>query len=81
MHDDKLKHAIFAFHAPKIADKTYLINVLSSGYVNFVQVYDILNGSILGLKLLTMGSALVTMLTQTFLQWGQLELSLPTCEC
>ena len=48
MHDDKLKHAIFAFHGPKIADKTNLINVLSSGYVNFIQVYDIMNGSVIG---------------------------------
>ena len=48
MHDDELKHAIFAFHGPKIADKTHLINVLSSGYVNFIQVYDIMNGSVFG---------------------------------
>ena len=48
MHDDKLKHAIFAFHGPKIADKTHLVNVLSSGYVNFIQVYDIMNGSVIG---------------------------------
>ena len=43
-----MKHAIFAFHGPKTADKTHLISVLSSGYVNFVQVYDIMNGSIFG---------------------------------
>ncbi len=48
MHDDDLKHAIFAFHGPRIADKTHLINVLSSGYVNFIQVYDIMNGSVIG---------------------------------
>ena len=46
--EDNLKHAIFAFHEPKIADKTHLINVLSSGYVNFLQVCDIMNGSIFG---------------------------------
>ncbi len=48
MHDDELKHAIFAFHGPKIADKTNLVNVLLSGYVNVLQVYDIMNGSIFG---------------------------------
>ena len=50
IHDDKLKHALFAFHGPKIADKTHLINVQSSGYVNFIQVDDIMNGSISGSK-------------------------------
>ena len=45
---DKLKHAIFAVHGPIIADKTHLVNVLSSGFVNFIQDYDIMNGSIFG---------------------------------
>ena len=48
MDEDNYKHAIFAFHGPKIADKTHLINVPSSGYVIFVQVYDIMNGSVFG---------------------------------
>ena len=38
----------FAFHGPKIADKAHLLNVLSSGYVNFIQDDDIMNGSIFG---------------------------------
>ena len=33
---DQLKHAIFAMHGPKIADTTHLVNLLSSGYVNFL---------------------------------------------
>ncbi len=46
--EDNLKHVLFAFHGPKIADKTHLVSILSSGYVNFIQVYDVLNGSIFG---------------------------------
>ena len=46
--EDNYKHVIFAFHGPKIADKTHLNNVLSSGDVNFIQIYDIMNGSIFG---------------------------------
>ncbi len=48
MDKDNLKHAIFAFHGSKIADKTHLVNALSSEYSNFIQVYDIMNGSICG---------------------------------
>ena len=42
------KHAILAFHGPKISEKIHLIQVLSSGYVNFIQVFDMVHGSILG---------------------------------
>ncbi len=48
MDEDNCKHASFAFYGSNIADKTHLIDVLSSGYVNFIQVYDIMNGSIFG---------------------------------
>ncbi len=81
MHDDKLKYAIFAFHGPKIADKTHFVNVLSAGYVNFIQVYDIMNGSIFGSEIDDKGQCTVTMLTQIFLQWGLLGFSLPTFGC
>ncbi len=40
------KHAIFAVHGPSILDKTHLVNLLSSGYLDFIQVYDVMHGSI-----------------------------------
>ena len=46
MDEDNNMHVIFAFHGPKIADKTHLVNLLSSGYVNFIQVYDNMSCSI-----------------------------------
>ena len=38
------KHAMIAVHGPSIIDNLHLVQVLSSGYVNFLQVYDVLNG-------------------------------------
>jgi len=37
---------MIAVHGPSIIDKSNLVQVLSSGYVNFLQVYDVLNGLI-----------------------------------
>jgi len=71
---DKLKHAIFAMHGPMIADMTHLVNLLSSGYVNFLQDYDVLNGSIFGSEIDDKG-ALVMSFTHTFLHRGLWGLS------
>ena len=40
------KHAMIAVHGPSILEKSHLVQLLSSGYVNFIQVYDVLNGFI-----------------------------------
>jgi hypothetical protein len=40
------KHAIFDVHGPSILDKTHLVNLLSAGYSDFIQVYDVMHGSI-----------------------------------
>ena len=40
------KHAIFAVNGPSILDKTHLVNLLSTGYLDFIQVYDVMHGSI-----------------------------------
>lgn len=40
------KHAIFAVHGPSISDKTHLVNLLTTGYLDFIQVYDVMHGSI-----------------------------------
>ena len=37
---------MIAVHGPSIIDKSNLVQVPSSGYVNFLQVYDVLNGLI-----------------------------------
>ncbi len=40
------KHAIFAVHGPSILDKTHLVNLLSAGYLDFIQIYDVMHGFI-----------------------------------
>ena len=42
----KYEYAMIAVHGPSITEKSHLVQVLSSGYVNFIQVYDVLNGFI-----------------------------------
>jgi hypothetical protein len=42
----KYNHVILAVHGPSITEKSHLVQVLSSGYVNFIQVYDIMHCSI-----------------------------------
>ena len=37
---------MIAVHGPSITEKSHLVQVLSSGYVNFIQVYDVFNGLI-----------------------------------
>ena len=40
------KHAIFAVHGPSILDETHLVNLLTAGYLDFIQIYDVMHGSI-----------------------------------
>ena len=40
------KHAMISVHGPSITEKSHLVQVLSSGYINFIQVYDIMHFSI-----------------------------------
>ena len=40
------KHAIFAVHGPSILDKTHLVNLLSTRYSDFIQIYDGMHGFI-----------------------------------
>jgi hypothetical protein len=40
------KHAMIAVNGPRIIEKSHFIQLLSSGYVKFIQVYDVLNGFI-----------------------------------
>jgi hypothetical protein len=42
----KFKRAILAFHGQSITEKSHLTQVQSSGYVNFIQLYDIIHWSI-----------------------------------
>ena len=72
INEDNHKHAIFAFHGPKIADKTHLIYVLSSGYVNFIQDYEIMNGSIFGSKIDAKGECICHHLETNFPAVGTL---------
>ena len=44
--EKKYKQAMIAVHGPSITEKSQLVQLLSSGYVNFIQVYDVLNGFI-----------------------------------
>ena len=44
--EKKCKHTVIAVHGPSIAEKSHLFHVLSSGYVNFIQAYDVMNGFI-----------------------------------
>ena len=37
---------MIAVHGPSILETLHLVQLLSSGYVNFIQVYDVLNGFI-----------------------------------
>jgi hypothetical protein len=37
---------MIAVHGPTITEKSHLVQMLSSGYVNFIQVYDVMNGFI-----------------------------------
>jgi hypothetical protein len=37
------KHAIFAVHGPSILDKTHLVTLLSAGYLDFIQIYDVMH--------------------------------------
>ena len=40
------KHAMISVHGPSITEKSHLVQVLSSGYYNFLQAYDVTNGFI-----------------------------------
>ncbi len=40
------KHAMISVHGPSITEKSHLVQVLSSGYDNFLQAYDVTNGFI-----------------------------------
>ena len=42
----KYEYAMIAVHGPNITEKSHLVQVLSSGYVNFIQAYDVMNGFI-----------------------------------
>jgi hypothetical protein len=42
----KYEYAMIAVHGPSITEKSHLVQVLSSGYVNFIQAYDVMNGFI-----------------------------------
>ena len=42
----KFKHALIAVHGPYISETSHLVQALSSGYVNFIQVYDVMIGYI-----------------------------------
>jgi hypothetical protein len=42
--EKKYKHTMIAVHGPSITEKSQLVELLSSGYVNFIQVYDVMNG-------------------------------------
>ena len=44
--EKKYKHAMIALHGASITEKSQIVQVLSSGYVNFIKVYDIMNGFI-----------------------------------
>lgn len=46
--EQKYKHVILAFHFCKTTEKTHLIQLLSSECVNFIQVYNMLYGTIFG---------------------------------
>jgi hypothetical protein len=40
------EYAMIAVHGPSMTEKSHLVQVLSSGYVNFIQAYDVMNGFI-----------------------------------
>ncbi len=42
----KYEYAMIAVHGPNITKKSHLVQVLSSGYVNFIQAYDVMSGFI-----------------------------------
>jgi hypothetical protein len=44
---EKYHHAIFACHGPFFSEKIQLVQAFSSGYVNFIQEYDIMDGYLL----------------------------------
>jgi hypothetical protein len=44
--EKKYKHTMIAIHGPSITEKSQLVELLSSGYINFIQDYDIMNGFI-----------------------------------
>ncbi len=37
---------MIAVHGPSITEKSHLVQVLSTGYANFIQAYDVMNGFI-----------------------------------
>jgi hypothetical protein len=76
MDEENYKHATFAFHGPDIADKTHLVNFLSSGSVNFIPVYDIMNGSIFGSEIDDNGQLTCHNVDTKFSAVGLLGLSL-----
>ena len=44
--EKKYEYAMIAVHGPSITEKSHLVQVLSSGYVHFIQVNDVMNGFI-----------------------------------
>ena len=44
IEEKKFKYAMIAVHGPSITEKSHLVQLLSSGYVNFIQAYDVMNG-------------------------------------